>query len=115
MNTIHHFHARYVFEKSFDVTYVALIPKKTGVIKLRYYRPISLISKVYKIIAKTLIERLKKVIDSLVDKHQMPFIKRRQTIDTAFIASEYVDTRLKGDAPGIMCKLDIKKAYDHVN
>lgn len=31
------------------------------------------------------------------------------------IASECVDTRLRGDRPGIMCKLDIEKAYGHVN
>ena len=26
-----------------------------------------------------------------------------------------MDIRVKGDDPGIMCKLDIEKAYDHVN
>lgn len=36
-------------------------------------------------------------------------------MDVALIASECVNTRLKGDDPSIMCKLDIKKAYDHLN
>jgi len=69
----------------------------------------------YTIIAKILAERLKKVISKLVNKHQMAFIKGRQIIDATLIASECVDTRVKGDDPGIMCKLDIEKAYDHVN
>ena len=55
------------------------------------------------------------MISKLVNKHQMAFIKGRQIIDAALIASEYVDTRVKGDDPGMMCKLDIEKAYDHVN
>lgn len=36
-------------------------------------------------------------------------------MDDAFIASECVDSRLKGSDPGVMCKLDTEKAYDHVN
>lgn len=36
-------------------------------------------------------------------------------MDAALIPSECVDSRLKGEALGIMCKLDIEKVYDHVN
>ncbi|XP_059292426.1 secreted RxLR effector protein 78-like [Lycium ferocissimum] len=36
-------------------------------------------------------------------------------MDATLIASECVDSRLRGEHPGIMCKLDIEKAYDHVN
>ncbi|WMV33859.1 hypothetical protein MTR67_027244 [Solanum verrucosum] len=45
----------------------------------------------------------------------MTFIKGRQIMGAALIANECVDTRLRGEVPGIMCKLDIEKAYDHVN
>ena len=31
------------------------------------------------------------------------------------IVSECVDSRLKTGVPGVMCKLDVEKAYDHVN
>ncbi|XP_059623077.1 uncharacterized protein LOC132266242 [Cornus florida] len=31
------------------------------------------------------------------------------------IASECVDTRLRSGVPGVLCKLDVEKAYDHVS
>ncbi|KAH0765964.1 hypothetical protein KY285_001835 [Solanum tuberosum] len=93
----------------------ALIPKKAGASELKDFRPISLITGIYKVIAMLLTERLKKVVDRLVNKHQMAFIKGRQIMDAALIASECVNSRMKGDKPSVMCKLDIEKAYDHVN
>ena len=62
-----------------------------------------------------LAERLKKVIDKIVNKNQMAFIKERQITDVALIACECIDTRIRGDVPGVMCKLDIEKAYEHLN
>lgn len=115
MNAIRQFHERHEFEKSLNATYVALTPKKAGAIELRDFRPISLIGGVYKVFAKLLAERLKRVINKLINKHQMAFIRGRQIMDAALIASECVDSRLKGEVPGIMCKLDIEKAYDPIN
>ncbi|WMV58634.1 hypothetical protein MTR67_052019 [Solanum verrucosum] len=66
MLTFQNFHCHQSFEKSFNATFVALIPKKAGANDLRDFRPISLITGVYKIIAKVLAERLKKMIDRLV-------------------------------------------------
>nr|XP_025884751.1 uncharacterized protein LOC112940690 [Solanum lycopersicum] len=61
-----------VFKKSINATFVALIPKKLGAEELNDFRPISLVAGVYKIIAKLLAERLKKVMHKLVNKQQMP-------------------------------------------
>lgn len=115
INTIQIFHSNQTFEKRFNATFIALIPKKPGASELKDFRPISLVGGVYKIIARLLAERLKKVASKLVNKHQMAFIEGRQIMDAALIASECIDSRMKGRTPGIMCKLDIQKAYDHVN
>ena len=51
------------FEKSLNVTFIALIPKKNGASNIRDFRLISLVGSVYKILAKVLANRLKEVLD----------------------------------------------------
>lgn len=69
LGTMQYFYDHKVFDRSMNATYVALIPKKAGAVELRNFRPISLITGMYKMIAKVLAERMKRVKESLVNKH----------------------------------------------
>jgi len=51
MGTIQNFHHKEMFEKSFNVTFISLIPKKADAEELKDFRSISLIGGVYKIIS----------------------------------------------------------------
>ncbi|WMV36298.1 hypothetical protein MTR67_029683 [Solanum verrucosum] len=104
-----------MFDKSFNATYMALIPKKKGAKELKDFRPISLVGSFYKLVSKVLTERLKIMVDTLVDSQQMAFIGGRQIMDAVLIANEAVDSKISQKKPGILCKLDIEKAFDHVN
>ena len=99
----------------FNATFVALIPKRVGANYLRDFRPIILIFGIYKIIANVLAERLKKVISRVVSNHQMTFTKGRQIMDDALSTSECIHTSIRGDVPGVMCKLGTVKAFNHLN
>jgi hypothetical protein len=61
---------------------------------------------VYKSISKVLANRLKSVLGKIVSSSQNAFI---------LVANEYLDSQIQSGEPGILCKLDLEKAYDPVN
>jgi len=103
------------FEKSLNVSFISLIPKIPGANDLKDFRPISLVGGVYKIMAKVLANRLKMVLGNVISKSQSAFVKGRQILDPILIANECLDSRLRSGEPGVMCKMDLEKAYDRVN
>ncbi|RVW52584.1 Protein MICRORCHIDIA 7 [Vitis vinifera] len=62
-----------------------------------------------------LANRIKKVIGKVISPDQNAFIKGRQILDGSLIANEVIDLWQKRGEKGIVCKLDIEKAYDSIN
>ena len=69
----------------------------------------------YKLLAKGLANRLKKVMSKLVNKAQNVFVEGRQILDASLIANEVIDSILRKKDTGVLYKLDIEKAYDQVD
>ena len=103
------------FVKSLNSTFIVMVPKKEGADDFKDFRPISLVGSLYKLIAKVLGNRLKKVMNRLVNKAQNAFVEGRQILDASLIANEVIDSMTRRKEKGILCKLDIEKAYDKLN
>lgn len=52
MKVFHDFYARGEFERSLNVTFIALIPKTSRVADLKDFQPISLVSDITKLLPK---------------------------------------------------------------
>ncbi|RVW59950.1 hypothetical protein CK203_086973 [Vitis vinifera] len=70
------FHEHSSFQES-NNTFLVLIPKKSGAEDLGDFRPISLLGGLYKLLAKVLANRLKKVVGKVVSTSQMPLFCKR--------------------------------------
>ena len=73
------FHARGRFFKSLNTTFLVLVPKNGGTHNLRVYRPIILVGGLYKLLAKVLASRLKKVVGKVVSSSQNTFVEGRHS------------------------------------
>ena len=78
-------------------------------------RPISLMGGLYKILSKVLANRIKRVMDKVISKSQNAFVEGSQILDAVLIANEIVDSTMRREESGLVCKLDIEKAYDSIN
>lgn len=81
------------------------------------FRPISLCNVIFKIITKTIANRMKLWLPEIVGPFQSAFVPGRLITDNALIAFEtfhHMRKMVKGKHGYVGLKLDMAKAYDHV-
>ena len=64
-------HENNKFVKSLNSTFLVLVPKNENAVDIKDFRPISLVGGLYKILAKVLANRLKKVVGQVVSNPKM--------------------------------------------
>nr|GEU92420.1 RNA-directed DNA polymerase, eukaryota, reverse transcriptase zinc-binding domain protein [Tanacetum cinerariifolium] len=102
------------FPKGGNSSFIILIPKTPNANMVKYYRPISLIESIYKIISKILENRLVVVLGGLVNEIQSTFVADKQILDGPFILNELVQWCKKKKNQSLVFKVDFEKAHDSV-
>jgi len=95
---------------------IKLIPKKDAEPDLiRNWRPITLLNCDYKIAAKAIANRLKKVIPKLVNSDHTGFIKARFIGENIRLIDSVIHFAAAKNIPGLLLFLDFEKAFDSLN
>lgn len=101
--------------KQLNYTHISLIRKKDMVTTFADVRPIALCNTLYKIISKTMANRLKTFLAKLISQEQTGFVPRREISEGIIIANEVIHSAQTQRSKAMMLKLDIKKAYDRLS
>jgi hypothetical protein len=94
---------------------IVLLYKKGDSRDPRNYRPITLLQVDYKILAKILVARMKKVVNNFVSKEQLGFVPKRligEATHLLKLAQAYLEEEGRD---GLLLALDWEKAFDRVS
>ncbi|CAN0866808.1 Transposon TX1 uncharacterized 149 kDa protein [Linum grandiflorum] len=106
-----------VLPQALQETNVILLPKVEDPRGMNDLRPISLCSVLYRLVAKVLANRMRKVMPRLISEEQSAFVAGRSIIDNVMVAFETIHSmrrRRTGKWGKVAVKIDISKAYDRV-
>lgn len=109
------FYFHYLEISRINLAYICLLPKKELATTISSYRPISLINCSFKLITKTLADRVAQVIDCLIDDSQTAFIKGRNIMDNVVCGTEVLHKVRIARTKGILFKLDFEKVYELIH
>lgn len=97
-------------------TFITLIPKKCNYEIVSDYQFISLCNNMYKLVSKSITNRLKLLINSIISSNQSTFGKQKALMtDNIMMAHELLHSlkkTKKGRVDKMTMKLDMPKVYD---
>ena len=82
---------------------------------LKNWRPISLLNVIYKLASAVIANRLKKVLDSLINENQNGFIAGRFLGENVRLIYDILFESKKQNLPGLLLSIDFEKAFDTVS
>ena len=82
---------------------------------LKNWRPISLLSVIYKIGSTAIANRIKKILDKIISKNQAGFVKGRFIGENTRLIYDLMHFTEKHKIPGLLMLIDFEKAFDSVS
>ncbi len=100
---------------SFRTAKIRIIPKKGDPKKIGNWRPISLLSCLYKVLSRALNNRLKKVRDIIFSRGQKVFTNERHIQEVLINVIEGIAFCKQNNIPACILSIDQAKAFDSVS
>ena len=95
---------------------ITCIPKPNkSRISLKNWRPISLLNEIYKLTSAVISNRIKKVLDSIINENQNGFIAGRFLGENIRLIYDALFESKKQNIPGMLLSIDFEKAFDTVS
>ena len=82
---------------------------------LKNWRPLTLLDTVYKLASGTIANRIKTVLDSIINKDQTGFIKGRSIVENIRIIYDMMKFTDEKNIPGLLLLIDFEKAFDSLS
>lgn len=97
-------------------TLVVLIPKINYPKNANHFRPISLVNTIYKIISKLIVNRMRLILQRIINPFQNAFTHNRSTHVNLLLVQEILNTfrTSKNKTGWCALKLNMEKAYDRI-
>lgn len=94
---------------------IVLLPKGGPRHLVVNWRPIAILNAIYKIVAKSLANRMQPFLQDWVKKTQTGFVKGRCILDNVLLAYESMNWALESDQDLVLLLLDFEKAYNRIS
>ncbi|XP_008788907.2 uncharacterized protein LOC103706552 [Phoenix dactylifera] len=97
-------------------TFITLIPKRQNAAEPCHFRPISLCTTLYKVVARIMVGRMKPLLPGIISQEQGAFVAGRNISHNVMLAQEMMwDLRRASKRHSLMAvKLDMERAYDRI-
>ena len=89
--------------------------KKGDSLNCENYRPISLLSHIYKLLTQIIYNRIKDKLTNCLPEYQAAYQSNRSTIEQIQIIQQTIEKSLEFQQSIVICFIDYKKAFDSVN
>jgi hypothetical protein len=110
------FYSSAILPQEINQTFLTLIPKKTNPSIPQDFRPISLYNVVYKLIAKSLADRIKPHLSDYISQAQSAFVAGRHISSNIILTQEIIHsfTLKSWTSQAFLLKIDLAKAFDRL-
>ncbi|XP_038972762.1 uncharacterized protein LOC120104924 [Phoenix dactylifera] len=102
--------------EDWKATFITLIPKRQEAVEPGHFRPISLCTTLYKVVARIMVGRIKPLLPGIISQEQEAFVAGRNISHNVMLAQEMMwDLQRASKRRSLMVvKLDMERAYDRI-